>query len=202
VRPLQTTLFVLLLLVLATQSFRHVYVKWIEPTGSVLDEFRPSVEEDIAASKDLDELRALYAKAHARVKPYEEGRSLREIQLARETNQDVYLEETRLRQAIERVEAQGRSLAQLWFYWGCGLLSILLGLLAYARLNAWVGMVGLITGFTEMAVWTSPLWRSGGPQGEFERLLTTKLILSFASMALLLALWRWRERVARSVPLA
>ena len=201
-RPLQTTLFVLLLLVLATQSFRHVYVKWIEPTGSVLDEFRPSVEEDIAASKDLDELRALYAKAHALVKPYEEGRSLREIQLARETNQDVYLEETRLRQAIERVEAQGRSLAQLWFYWGCGLLSILLGLLAYARLNAWVGMVGLITGFTEMAVWTSPLWRSGGPQGEFERLLTTKLILSFASMALLLALWRWRERVARSVPLA
>ena len=70
----------------------------------------------------------------------------------------------------------------------------MLGLGAYLRVNPWVGMVGLITGFVEMAVWTSPLWRSHGPQGSFDRLLTVKLVLSFTSMALLLSLWLFHAR--------
>ena len=65
---LQTTLFVILAVVLATQTFRHVWVKWIEPKGSVLDEFRRPVEKDLAATKSLDELKAMYAKAKANLK--------------------------------------------------------------------------------------------------------------------------------------
>ncbi len=199
-RSLQATLFVLVMLVLSTQSFRHVYVKWIEPTGSVLDEFREPVDEDIAASNSLDELKAMYAKARAGRKEYEKDKSLRDVDLAKRTNQEVYRSEDELREAITRVEAQNRDLSRLWFYWLCGLVSIVLGIGAYLRVNPWVGMVGLITGFVEMAVWTSPLWRSHGPQGTFDRLLTVKLVLSFASMALLLALWLVHQRRTAGAP--
>src|SRR5687767_926059 len=170
-RPLQITLFMVLLVVIATQTLRHVYVKWIEPKGSVLDQFREKVDEDIESSKSLDELKALYAKAHAARKAFERGRSMDEIRLARETDHEVFREDAELRAAIERVEDHERDLFKLRFYWGCGLLSIVLGLLAYAKVNRWMGMVGLATGFLEMAVWTNPLWRSRGPHGEFDRLL-------------------------------
>ena len=198
-RSLQATLFVLVMMALTTQSFRHVYVKWIEPRGSVLDEFKEPVEKDIAASKSLAELKAMYAKAHAAKKGYEGGKTLEEIDLARRTDRDVYKEENQLREAIDKVEDQNRSLFQLWFYWLCGLASVAVGLLAYVKINRWVGMVGLITGFVEMAVWTSPLWRSSGPQKGFDELLTLKLALSFASLVLLLAVWLWGQRRERTI---
>jgi len=193
-RSLQATLFVLVMLVLTTQSFRHVYVKWIETRGSVLDEFRDPVEKDIDESRSLDELKALYAKAHAAKQAFESGKPLQEVDLARRTDRAPFRDENELRAAIERVEWQDRARFQLWFYWLCGLVSVCVGCLAYLRVNPWVGMVGIITGFVEMAVWTSPLWRSHGPQGGFDRLLTLKLVLSFVSMALLLALWLWGQR--------
>ena len=62
-RGLQITMFILGLLVIGTQTLRHVYVKWIEPTGSVLDAYRDPVEKDISKSNDLDELVAHYKKA-------------------------------------------------------------------------------------------------------------------------------------------
>ena len=201
-RSLQATLFVLLMLVLSTQTFRHVYVKWFEPKGSVLDDFREPVEKDIAASKTLDELKAMYAKARSAKDAYESGKPLREVDLARRTGQVVYTEADELRAAIERVEEQDRARFKLWFYWLCGLLSILLGLGAYVRVDRWVGLVGIITGFVEMAVWTSPLWRSRGPQGAFEHLLTLKLSLSFASMVLLLTLWLSGQRRERAAALS
>jgi hypothetical protein len=113
------TLFVLLMLVLATQAFRHVYVKWFEPKGSVLDEFREPVEKDVAASKTLDELKAMYAKARSAKDVCESGKPLREVDLARRTGQVVCTEADELRAAIERVEEQDRSLFKLWFYRLC-----------------------------------------------------------------------------------
>jgi hypothetical protein len=193
-RGLQVTLFVLLMVVIATQTFRHVYVKWIEPKGSVLDEFRDPVEGDLAASRSLAELKEMYRTADAAVKRFEKDASLEDIERSQRTQREVYRHRDEIRSAIERWEDQGRRVFQLWFYWGCGLAGILLGLLAYARVNRWLGMVGIITGFVEMAVWTSPLWRAWGPQQEFERLLTWKLVLSFVSMALLVGLWLWHER--------
>jgi hypothetical protein len=198
VRALLTTLFVLLMVVLTTQTFRHVWVKWVEPKGSVLDEFREPVEKDIAESRSLDELKAMYAKARAGLKTYEEGKSLEEIDLARRTNRSTYLDESQLEQAIRKVEDQDRTVFQVWFYWGWGLVSILLGLFAMARVDPWLGVVGLITGFGEMAIVTNPLYRSFGPQAGFERLLTLKLVLSVATVVLLLSLWLLSRRRARS----
>jgi len=196
-RGLKITLFVLGLLVLGTQTFRHVYVKWIEPQGSVLDAYREDVEEDIAASKDLDELTALYEKARDARKAWEKANPEATHQERYTENViKIFAEEGSVEQAIRQVEAQAKSLFDLRFYWICGLLSIAVGLLAYHRINRWLGMAGLITGFTEMAFWTSPLWRAGGPQGEFEKLLTTKLVLSLISLALLIGIWLKSDRGA------
>ena len=195
-RGTQITLFVLGLMILGTQTFRHVYVKWIEPTSSVLDEYRPPIAEDIAATKDLDELVVLYDAAWKKVQAYEETATLEDIDLSKRTGREPYESEQTARDAIERWEAQSRSVFQLRFYWLVGLLSIAGGLFAYARVNPWLGMVGIITGFTEMAVWTSPLWHAWGPQAQFQRLLNQKLLLSLVSVALLVALWLWHARRA------
>jgi hypothetical protein len=200
VRALQTTLFVIVLLVLSTQTFRHVYVRWFEPTASVLDEFLDPVENEISESEDLAELRTLYAKAHAARAESEAGKPLSVVDLERRTDRPVYAEEREIREAIERLEEQGRSISRLWFYWLCGLGSIVVGLVAYARVDRWLGMAGIIAGFVEMAVWTSPLWRARGPQGAFEHLLALKLALSATSMALLVSLWLWSARSRRSNP--
>lgn len=198
-RSLHITMFVLLMLVLTTQTFRHVYVKWIEPTGSVLDEFREPVEQEIVASDDLAELKARYAKAHAARHASEASKPLREIDLERRTGRPVYAEEQELRAAIERVEGHEKARFQLWFYWLCGLASVAFGLLAYTKLDPWVGVVGMITGFVEMTVWTSPLWRSFGPQRTFDQLLTLKLALSAATLGLLVATWLLGERRRRAL---
>lgn len=196
-RTLLTTLFVVFMVVLTSQTFRHVWVKWIEPKGSVLDEFREPVEKDIAESKSLDELKALYAKAHAGRKTFESGKSLEEIDLAQRTDRPAYQDERQLEEAIKKVEDQDKTLFQVWFYWGCGLVSLLFGLFATVKVDAWVGVVGLITGFGEMAIVTNPLYRSWGPQLGFDRLLTLKLILSAVTVVLLLVLWLAYRRRAR-----
>ena len=106
----------------------------------------------------------------------------------------VFQDEAKLEQAISRVEAQRKSIFDLWFFWLCGLLGVGFGIFAYHRINRWLGMAGMITGFAEMTTWTSALWRTLGPQGEFERLLTTKLILSVVTLALLIVIWLKSER--------
>jgi len=194
-RGLKITLFILGMLLLGTQTFRHVYVKWIEPTGSALDAYREEVDEDIAASQDLDELLVLYEKAREARKEFEDSHpDFTPEQRYSQKTRVIFEKEQKLEHAIRQLEAQSKSLFDLHFYWICGLLSVVLGLLAYCRINRWLGMAGMITGFTEMAFWTSPLWRSGGPQGEFDKLLTTKLVLSLTTLALLIGIWLQSNR--------
>lgn len=196
-RGLQITLFVIGLLVLSTQTFRHVYVKWIQPTDSVLDEFRTETEVDVVGSGDLDELVAFYRDAEKKVEDYEATASEQQISEYERWQREPYKSEFTIRQAIERWEAQNRSIFELRFYWLVGLTSVVLGVLAYRKVDRWLGMAGIIAGFTEMAVWTSPLWRAWGPQGAFDRLLNQKLLLSVLSVVLLITLWLVRARKAR-----
>jgi hypothetical protein len=197
-RGLKLTMFVLGCLVMGTQTFRHVYVKWLEPRGSFLDAYKDKAEQAVHTSEDLDDLKERYVAAVAKRRDYEGSNP--EVEVRQRSARQLYDEEGELRSAIERIEAQQKSIHQLWFFWLCGLGSVGLGILAYRRLNRWLGLVGMITGFSEMACWTSPLWRTWGPQGEFERLLLLKLVLSVVSLALLVGLWLRAERHPRPTP--
>src|SRR5262245_26128286 len=64
---LQKVLFVIALLLFSTQTVRHIYVRCLEPTGSVLDRFEPPVNEDIKKANSLDELIPLYEVSYHQV---------------------------------------------------------------------------------------------------------------------------------------
>src|SRR5438067_8139463 len=72
-RALRTTLFLIAMTVLVAQTFRHVYLRWMEPRGSVLDKFNSQTEQDISSAKSLDQLVAMYATAHQKVLDYEKA---------------------------------------------------------------------------------------------------------------------------------
>ena len=188
-KHLQTTLFVIAFAILSTQSFRHVYVKWIEPRSSVLDAYREAVDTAIASAASLDELVALYQRAHALVEEADKDTATSEETRFERHSKEPYTTEAKLRDEVQGWESRTKQLFELRFFWSLGLLGVLLGIWCYKRANPWLGMAGIITGFSEMAYWTSPLARSWGAAPEFERLLSHKLVLSLLTWALLVTLW-------------
>src|SRR5258708_13900149 len=54
-------LFVLGLLSFGAQVVRHVYVRWFEPTHSVLEKYEAPVRGDIRNSRSLSDLESRYA---------------------------------------------------------------------------------------------------------------------------------------------
>ena len=192
-RKFLTVMFVLLMVVASTQTFRHVYVKWIEPTGSVLDQFQSETESEIAQSRTLDELLPLYADAKSRVEEYEADSSNPPIERYERAVTEPYKTEAELRQEIEQRENQQRQVFQLYFYWLAGLASIFGGVLVYRKVNVWIGIAAVVTGFLEMVFWTSPL-NHYHPGQEFGLLLNSKLGLSVATLAVLVSLWLTTSR--------
>lgn len=176
-RGLKITMFILGVMLLGTQTLRHVYVKWLQPEGSVLDEFRDNVERDIDTSEDLDDLVTRYREARRR------GENA-----------------GALRHAIEVTERRKERAFEVWFFWLCGLLGIVLGMFAYRRIDRWLGMAGIIAGFAEMAWWTSPIRRYRGSRREFDDLLTLQLTLSLVALALLITLWLRTRRKEPAPP--
>lgn len=198
-KSLKITLFVIGFLVLSTQTLRHIYVKWIEPTDSVLDEFRPPVDDEIEHSKTIDELVTLYRKALDSVEKYEGDPKNRKIPIRERNHWEPYKTKRKISSSIRTWESQNKQIFELFFYWSCGVFAIIFGLLAYHRANKWLGIAGIIAGFAEMACWTSPLWRAFGPEEPFEQLLTIKLILSIISTVSLIVLWLWWGESSRRI---
>ncbi len=181
-RALQITLFVLALLILTTQTFRHAYVKWVEPTTSVLDQFDDQTEHDIAAAKSLDELVRLYAEVHRKVKEEDAETTDADKPDYAFTMMDrgPHKDEWKLRQAIETWEEHSKKIFELHFFWVCGAGSLVVGMVCYCLVNRWLGITGVIAGFLEMIWWTAPQFRACGAGVEFDRLLTQKIIFSYA----------------------
>ena len=91
---------VLAALVSSTQTFRHVYVKWLQPRTSVLDEFKEEIETTIDEAKDLDELTALYRDAYQKVKKYEADPGSPKISSRERINTEPYKSEQKIKREI------------------------------------------------------------------------------------------------------
>ena len=195
-RTFQTVMFLLAMVVVSTQTFRHIYVKWVAPTDSVLDQFQSETESKIAEARTLEELVPLYADAKAQVDKYESDPTNPQIETYQRRVTEPYQSEQKLKTEITRREARQRQVAELIFYWAAGFLSILAGLIIYHRMNKWIGISGVLVGFSEMVYWTSPLshlFRGG----EFEMLLNVKLGLSVGTLGLLVSIWLISSRYFR-----
>lgn len=189
-RPLQITLLILGLLFQSTQTFRLVYTKWLEPKDSVLDKYNEKVEKDIEGSENIEELLALYDQAYQKVKEYENNPKKPEIEYKDRGAKEPYKTERKIRSAINEYESHSFQIHKLRFFWFCGLCSILMGFIVYIKVERWLGIVGFITGFSEMIYWTCPvIFGIFGARFEFERLLNNKLFFSIITWFLLVLSW-------------
>ena len=189
-RKLQITLFIIALLFSSTQTFRHIYVKWLEPKTSVLDKYDEDIEQEIAESKSIEELLSLYDKAKNKVDEYECNSENPEIKERDKEYKEPYETEIKIRESINEWESHNEDIRKIRFFWFCGFFSMVVGFFAYVKIDQWLGIVGVITGFAEMIFWTCPrIFGFFGARYEFERLLSNKLFFSVVTWALLIATW-------------
>lgn len=187
-------LFLIAMLISSTQTFRHLYVKFLQPTDSVLDQFKSETESDIDSAKSIDDLVALYRKKKDEIGKYESDPSNPKIEHRRRKNVEPYKSEIQIKTEIQSREYDQNQLFKLWFYWICGLLSAVIGIIAFKKVNAWLGLSGIIVGFSEMLCWTSPLFHNHLLSQQYEYLLNYKLLFSLVTLVFLAALWLTIEK--------
>jgi len=146
---LRITLFVIALVTLASQTFRHAYVRWLEPRTSVLDKYGTQTEQQILAAKSLQELVALYDAARTKMKDYEKAHpgvsgepsfqpSSEYVKLTRD--------EESLKNAINEWEQKSKDVHELWHFWIAGMVAFLIASFASLRGDRWVVIALLILG--------------------------------------------------------
>jgi hypothetical protein len=178
---LQKTLFIIAFLGLLPQTIRHLYVRWAEPSTSVLDKYETPVKEGIKKASSLDELVKQYDEARKKT-PEAEGSTVDSRVILAETSNVLLLQG-----AIQEWEGRTKEIFELRFFWGCGFVLLLMGIFCYGQTYLWLGLSLITAGITEMIWWTSPSFRWAGGSKEFDKLLTNKIIFSIASIILLLA---------------
>ena len=187
----RTALFVIAFLIIGSQTFRHAYVRWLEPRGSVLDKYAAAGEKQAASAKSLEELAALYDQAHKKVEEYEKTHPLDPEDRYKVTGTEPYKSEAALEAAIKDWEEKDKEVHEMWHFWVFGVLLLALGGWVTFRGDRWVALGVVILAFCEMVYGTSPSLRNMfGSPAEFDHLLTQKFILSLVTFALLLVAWR------------
>src|SRR5262245_33735695 len=107
---LQKTLFIIAILGLLPQTVGHLYVRWAEPSNSVLDKYEPPVKEGIKKASSLDELVKQYDEA--RKKTPEAEASTMDSRVILGENSDALL----LRGAIQEWESRTTEIFELRFF--------------------------------------------------------------------------------------
>jgi hypothetical protein len=176
-------LFTLAFLILVVQSVRHVYQRWLNPTQSVLDRYSP-VTKDIERARSLEELARKYDESYNKVKALEAGKTKAQLEEI-DKNEEPYYSRDAYRQAIEEWEGKSRQIFEIRFYWFVGLALAVGGFFVFRKSSVWLGITLLLTGFSEIIYWTSPMF-FGSSSVEFNRLLVWKMILSAISLILLM----------------
>ena len=183
---LKKTLFILSVVAVTSYTVRHMYLKWIEPRGSVLDKYEESIVSEIKNATSLQQLEKIFSDAQGRIKEYEKVDSIMAMEHYKRHELEPYKTESEARSAVQSWEAKSREIFQIRFFWALGLVLTIIGFAVYKKVNAWLGITVLITGYAEMVYWTSPTFFYGA-EFEYNNLLTNKIILSILTLVLLIA---------------
>lgn len=184
-----TVFFLIAMFISNTQTFRHVYVKWIKDNSSVLDQFEDNINKKIEKSKSLEELVILYKKSNEDVKAYESDKNNVKIRSFEMSSVEPYKTRKLIKSEIISRENDQKNLNKLKFYWFLGLFSAATGVAVFFSFDKWLGFSGILVGFGEMLCWTSPLFYNRVMSSQFERLLNCKLTLSIITWILIILLW-------------
>ena len=186
----KTTLFVIGMLIVLTQTIRHLYVRCYYNKPSVLDKYHDSdVDKYIKNSISLDSLLIKYDKAYNEVKMIEHGKTKDQIDSLKRADENLYETKNSYREAIEDWEAKENKIHEVFIFWISGFLLILIGAIIYYRKTKWVGLSLVMVGFVEMIYWSSPDLTLNGATLEFLKYLNSKLILSAITFIMLILLW-------------
>lgn len=189
-RGAKIVLFLICVITVSTQTFRHIYVKFLDKNESILDKYRTDIEVSIYESTDMDQLEQLYIENDSKIKEientiekYEEDRDYKQLQA----------EKRKITSAINRAERLSESTYKLMIYWTMGFFCVVFGCVSYFFTSKWISLAALISGFSEMMVWTSPLFDRSNTLN-FVELLNMKLVLSIITLILIVTLWLLNER--------
>ena len=204
-KALKITVFLLAVLVLTTQFARHIYVRYLEPRGSVLDKFEQTeTKKAIKGATSLGELVSRYDVAKKRVdeldkqiKKAEANKSKDDRDVLRdkfrEEHREDYERESDLKRAVQEWERRSEETYELRVFWLFGFVFFLGGATLLVKGREWLGMAFIVPGIIEMIWWTSPSFRFAGSPIEFERLLMNKLAFTLITLVLVIAAWIMQE---------
>jgi len=127
---------------------------WFEPRGSVLDKYDQPLKARLPAQFLSTNCCAAMTRCASRLTSFQK---LAPVLPTSRRKKNPYKTEQTLRQAIvdweEKVKGNPRNKAfTVWSRRCCPLM----GLLAYKKLNRWLGITLLIAAFAEFIYWTSP----------------------------------------------
>jgi hypothetical protein len=205
-KALKITVFLLAVLVLTTQFARHIYVRYLEPRGSVLDTYEQTeTKKAIKSAASLDELASRYDAAKKRVDELDQQRKKAEANKSRddrdvlrdkfgEKHKEDYERESDLKAAIQEWEKRSEEIYELRVFWLFGFAFFLAGAFLLFKEREWPGMAFIVPGIIEMIWWTSPSFRFAGSPIEFERLLMNKLAFTIITLMLIIAAWVMQEK--------
>jgi hypothetical protein len=184
-KTFEKVLFLIAFLFIDIYTTRHIYLLWLAPRTSVLDEFKGETEKAIDTASELKQLLAKYRPARDAVVRAERQNAGKPQETWRFEEQEPFKTEITLRRAIEEWEAKQQELFEMRVYWGFGFVAAIAGFIIHRRRSQLLGLALMISGFAEMTWWCSPTWISQ-TTAETDRLLGNKLALSLTTMLLLL----------------
>ena len=190
-RNAKIVLFLICVVTVSTQTFRHFYVRFLDKDESILDKYRTEVEVKIHESTDLNQLEKLYIENKGNIEKIENDNN--ENYEDSKEYKDLKIERNKIISAINRAENLSESKYKLIIYWTIGLICVIFGCVSYFFTSKWISFASLISGFSEMTVWTSPFFDRVNTLN-FIQLLNMKLILSIITLAMIIGIWLLNEK--------
>ncbi len=188
-KNLITTLFIISMVVVITQTVRHSYVRGFYNNHSVLDEFEDDVTLEIKSSVSLDSLLVQYEKSHNAVADFEKNKTEEVLRESFKELNELRSVESKYERAIRDWESKEEKTRELIVFWLAGFIIIVIGIFLYSKNYKWIGLSLILSGIIEMIWWSSPSIANQGANIEFYKLLNIKLIFSIITFIVLSAMW-------------
>jgi len=189
-KNLMTTLFILGMITVTTQTVRHTYVRCNYDRPSVLDNYEDDeVDAEIKTTGSLDSLLYHFDIAFNEVIAFEISKTKEELRKVNEYRDEPYSTKTKYKNAILDWEQKEEKIHEVIVFWIIGSLLIALGCFLYFKKHKWLGLSLIIPGIIQMIWWSSPSLSTSGSHIEFLKFLNIKLSFSVITLLVLIGLW-------------
>lgn len=176
--------FVLGMLLLTTQTIHIGYLRWFGASTIIFDTVDGKISKNTAEAASFDDLVRSHREALAKIKIYEDNESNPVLNRLDRENTEPYASEMRLISCIESWKKQDKLIIELRYYCAWGVIFVLLGILAFKRIDEYVGLSFLLVGFCELIGYTGGLNRY--PTVDYIPLLNEQILYLLSSILILL----------------